>query len=62
MLLPLLDNRWQLMTQRDAIQKSFVFGNFHQAWSFMNGIALQAEKMDHHPEYVISFNIFNYRP
>lgn len=27
-----------------------------QAWGFMSRIALQAEKMDHHPEW---FNVYN---
>lgn len=29
---------------------------FVQAWGFMSRIALQAEKMDHHPEW---FNVYN---
>lgn len=27
-----------------------------QAWGFMSKVALQAEKMDHHPEW---FNVYN---
>ena len=36
---------------RDAIAKSFRFGNFVEAFGFMTEVALQAEKMDHHPEW-----------
>ena len=41
---------------RDAIVKQFKFKNFNQAFGFMTRVALQAEKMDHHPEW---FNVYN---
>jgi 4a-hydroxytetrahydrobiopterin dehydratase len=41
---------------RSAITKTFEFGDFNQAWSFMSRTALLAEKMDHHPEW---FNVYN---
>jgi 4a-hydroxytetrahydrobiopterin dehydratase len=48
---------WKLCVgKRDAIEKSFQFDNFVQAWGFMSQVALQAEKMDHHPEW---FNVYN---
>jgi 4a-hydroxytetrahydrobiopterin dehydratase len=31
--------------------KTFVFGNFVEAFGFMTQVALVAEKMDHHPEW-----------
>jgi len=49
-------NNWVLGTDRDAISKSFQFGNFIEAFGFMSQIALQAEKHDHHPEW---FNVYN---
>lgn len=36
---------------RDAISKTFKFGNFIKAWGWMTSVALAAEKMDHHPEW-----------
>ena len=42
---------WVFEAGRDAIIKSFRFRNFNAAWGFMTQIALQAEKMDHHPEW-----------
>mmetsp|Transcript_15466 Transcript_15466/g.39095 ORF Transcript_15466/g.39095 Transcript_15466/m.39095 type:complete len:104 (+) Transcript_15466:41-352(+) len=39
-----------------AIQRTFVFRDFNQAWGFMSRVALQAEKADHHPEW---FNVYN---
>ena len=47
---------WQLAEKRDAIQRSFKFKNFNEAWGFMNRVALLAEKDDHHPEW---FNVYN---
>ena len=34
-----------------AITRDFKFRNFVDAFSFMTGIALEAEKMDHHPDW-----------
>lgn len=42
---------WQRAPDRDAIQKSFVFRNFSEAFGFMTRVALAAEKMDHHPDW-----------
>lgn len=53
---PLLTNGWSVQTERDALYKEFVFKNFNQAFGFMTRVALQAEKMDHHPEW---FNVYN---
>ncbi|XP_067876510.1 pterin-4-alpha-carbinolamine dehydratase isoform X1 [Heterodontus francisci] len=47
---------WAEVEGRDAIYKEFVFKNFNQAFGFMTRVALQAEKMDHHPEW---FNVYN---
>jgi len=42
---------WALMEGREAIQKTFVFKNFVEAFGFMTKAALMAEKMNHHPEW-----------
>lgn len=47
---------WKPVEGRDAIEKSFKFKNFSQAWGFMGRVALAAEKLDHHPEW---FNVYN---
>ena len=47
---------WQTVEGRDAIQRSFKFKNFNEAWGFMSRVALLAEKQDHHPEW---FNVYS---
>src|SRR5438128_4003002 len=46
---------WSEVAGRDAIAKTFVFGDFNAAFGFMTRAALVAEKMDHHPEW---FNVY----
>ena len=55
-LAPLLDNGWTMVEGRDAIHKTFEFGNFVEAFSWMTRAALWAEKWNHHPEW---FNVYN---
>ncbi len=52
----LLLEGWSAVESRDAIQKTFVFKDFSEAFGFMSRVALQAEKMDHHPEWS---NVYN---
>lgn len=47
---------WAAVKGREAIEKSFRFADFNQAFGFMTRIALAAEKLDHHPEW---FNVYN---
>ncbi|XP_054245323.1 pterin-4-alpha-carbinolamine dehydratase 2 [Indicator indicator] len=42
---------WSELGERDAIYKEFHFKSFNQAFGFMTRVALQAEKMNHHPEW-----------
>ena len=50
-LAPLLATGWAEVDGRDAIAKSFRFGNFVEAFGWMAQVALVAEKMNHHPEW-----------
>lgn len=43
--------KWTAATGRDAIQRTFKFKDFNEAFGFMTRAALVAEKMDHHPEW-----------
>lgn len=51
-----LANGWTKTDDGKAIEKSFKFTNFVQAWGFMSQAAIQAEKMNHHPEWS---NVYN---
>ena len=42
---------WTDTAGREAIQRTFVFKDFNEAFGFMARAALVAEKSDHHPEW-----------
>jgi 4a-hydroxytetrahydrobiopterin dehydratase len=46
---------WELSREGKAIARTFQFGDFSEAWGFMNRVALLAEVQDHHPEW---FNVY----
>lgn len=50
-IVPLLRNGWTMADGRDAIQKTFTFKNFIEAFGFMTRAAIWAEKLKHHPEW-----------
>lgn len=52
----LLLEGWTAAKGRDALCKTFIFKNFNEAFGFMTCVALQAEKLDHHPEWT---NVYN---
>lgn len=45
---------WQ--EQNNKLYRKFEFKNFSEAFAFMTRVALEAEKMDHHPEWT---NVYN---
>ena len=47
---------WTVVDGRDAIHKTFKFGDFEQAFGFMTRVANKAEQMNHHPEW---FNVYS---
>ena len=46
---------WEILDDRPALYKKFVFKDFNEAFGFMNRAALLAEKINHHPEW---FNVY----
>jgi 4a-hydroxytetrahydrobiopterin dehydratase len=46
---------WTAATHKTAIEKTFVFADFKEAFGWMTRVALKAEQMDHHPEW---FNVY----
>lgn len=55
-LLKLFKNDWKMVEGRDAISKKYKFKSFIRAFGWMSSVAIIAEKMDHHPEWV---NVYN---
>ena len=47
---------WALTREGKAIQRTFEFGDFSEAFAFMTRVAMIAEARDHHPEW---FNVYN---
>jgi len=42
---------WALRGDGNAIQRSFAFKDFSEAFGFMARVALLAERADHHPDW-----------
>jgi 4a-hydroxytetrahydrobiopterin dehydratase len=42
--------------ERDALTKTFKFGSFREALSFMVRVGFEAEELNHHPEWT---NVYN---
>lgn len=47
---------WSLRADGLAIERTFLFKDFSQAFGFMTRAAFLAEVQDHHPEW---FNVYN---
>ncbi len=47
-------NEWSFV--KDALKRDFKFSTFVEAFSFMTAIALEAEKLNHHPDWSNSYN------
>ena len=47
----LLANGWKMVEGRDAIARTYSFGNFVEAFGWMTRVAIWAEKLNHHPEW-----------
>jgi 4a-hydroxytetrahydrobiopterin dehydratase len=58
-LLPLIGTGWAVTggpeggedTSGDALEKTFLFKDFKQAFAFMTAVAADAEDLNHHPEW-----------
>ncbi len=51
LIAPLLANGWSMADGRDAIEKTFTFKNFIEAFGWMTRVAIHAEKLNHHTEW-----------
>jgi 4a-hydroxytetrahydrobiopterin dehydratase len=51
----MLQKMWK--EENNALYRKFEFKNFSEAFAFMTRVALEAEKMDHHPRWTNVWNI-----
>ena len=49
-------SEWTLVRDGKAIERTFAFADFSEAFAFMTRVALLAEQHDHHPEWS---NVYN---
>jgi 4a-hydroxytetrahydrobiopterin dehydratase len=47
---------WAAVSGRDAITRSYRFASFSGAFAWMTRVAMAAEALDHHPEWL---NVYN---
>ena len=52
---------WTRSEDGKAIEKSFRFADFSEAFGFLTRVALHAEKADHHPEFTSVWNRVDFR-
>lgn len=52
---------WTLSDDGKALERSYRFKNFSEAFAFLARVALHAEKVDHHPEFTSIWNQVNFR-
>jgi 4a-hydroxytetrahydrobiopterin dehydratase len=56
-----LPAHWALSKDKKSIQLEIRFVDFSDAWGFMTQVALQAETMNHHPEWSNTYNVVKIR-
>ncbi len=52
---------WTKSADGAAIEKRFTFADFSEAFAFLARVAMQAEKVDHHPEFTCVWNRVDFR-
>ena len=52
---------WTRSADGKALQKSFRFADFTQAFAFLTQVAAHADRVDHHPEFTSVWNRVEFR-
>lgn len=52
---------WTVSTDGKALERSFRFKDFSEAFAFLTRVAMHAEKIDHHPEFTSVWNRVDFR-
>ena len=54
-------NGWSKSADGKALERSFRFKDFSEAFAFLTRVAMHAEKVDHHPEFTNVWNRVDFR-
>ena len=54
-------NGWTTSPDGKALEKSFRFRDFSEAFAFLTRVAMHAEKVGHHPEFTNVWNRVDFR-
>jgi len=54
-------NGWSKSDDGKALERSFKFKDFSEAFAFLTRVAMHAEKIDHHPEFTNVWNRVDFR-
>jgi 4a-hydroxytetrahydrobiopterin dehydratase len=52
---------WAMSPDGKALEKSFRFADFSEAFAFLTRVAMHAEKVNHHPEFTSVWNRVDFR-
>jgi 4a-hydroxytetrahydrobiopterin dehydratase len=52
---------WTKSVDGKALEKSFRFADFSEAFAFLTRVAMYAEKVGHHPEFTSVWNRVDFR-
>jgi 4a-hydroxytetrahydrobiopterin dehydratase len=52
---------WTRSADGKALEKSFRFADFSEAFAFLTRVAMYAEKIDHHPEFTSVWNRVDFK-
>ncbi len=54
-------NGWSTSADAKALERTFRFKDFSEAFAFLTRVAMHAEKVDHHPEFTNVWNRVEFR-
>ena len=52
---------WTMSADGKALERSYRFKDFSEAFAFLTRVAMHAEKADHHPEFTSVWNRVDFR-
>ena len=52
---------WTMGADGKALERSFRFTDFSEAFAFLTRVAMHAEKVNHHPEFTSVWNRVDFR-